>query len=846
MRRFMTVLLVLVPAVTAASFFLYSRQLPLLESMARVDVVRETRGQMRRALLEEAPGLDLKTAAKMVDASWEAYGRQHRQELREKIEGRTRALKDQYRDEAGQAYMPGIDSYHWLRHLENLMKTGRVGDRLEKGQPYDSLASRSVDAWTRRNVHLYLARPLAWLAVRTGRPLTSTLVFLPVAMLFAVAASSFACAKRIGASDLGAFVASFSITLSPFLFSRVCAEWFDTDIYNVFFPLAILATYLISLDDRGGRARRASAAAAAGVLVGLYAITWQGWWFIFDIIVLASGMYFLNLHEVCRQEGRDPGTGRRQLGMFGIFFGSSILAVMLLNGPAVCADVIREPARLSHLFQVTRTTPWPNVYLTVDELGPASVAAVVRSLGGIIFFFVGLLGLCFLVLREHALRHPAFGCGLMCVVLWLVIPFPVALQAMRFTLLLVAPVGLAFGLAVGRIREGLETWVGRRDIRPAVRTALRGLFLLFVVLYLFLTTGNGFAIAYGTLPQLNDTWTVTLSRIREKTPDDSVINSWWDFGHWFKTLAARRVLFDGMTQNSPYAYWTARVLLMDDEAAAARILKMLDADGHEGVDRLVEKLGGPGAAVRFTEQLMAAGPQAARPQLAAVLAPEEVDAVESLLFPRTAPPAYFIVSFDMLNKIAAISFIGNWDFRNVDLWLKGRVMPQERFLDYARQQYNLTPQESLAAFWDARSLSEKDAHSWFSSIIGYGSALQGSQAWEGLWMFENGIVVDWPKKRAYVIGAAADKRGVPQSLLYLENGVFHQEPQPDATLKFSVLIVREGEKIKAILVPPELGRSLLLRLYYLKGEGLKHFRLWSEEADEKGNAVYVYEMVWPD
>jgi len=87
-----------------------------------------------------------------------------------------------------------------------------------------------------------------------------------------------------------------------------------------------------------------------------------------------------------------------------------------------------------------------------------------------------------------------------------------------------------------------------------------------------------------------------LFRSARLSPADSVVNSWWDFGHWFKVVAGRRVLFDGMTQNTPYAYWMAQVFLSDDETAAARTLKMLDASGLEGVELLVDRLGGVGEA----------------------------------------------------------------------------------------------------------------------------------------------------------------------------------------------------------------------------------------------------------
>ncbi len=844
-RRFIPAVLVFCCAATAALLLVYSRSLPALDGLARAEVSDKERGTLRQELLEAHPGLSAPTTQRLVEASWKLYQKEHRADLRREVEERTREIKDPYRDETGQVYMAGIDSYHWLRHLKNLYATGHVGDRVEGGTEYDVLASRPVDASTRRNVHLYLAWPLMWFAERAHLPLTSVLFVLPVVMFFAIAASSFACAKRIGASDLGAFFACFSITLSPFLLTRVFTEWFDTDIYSVFFPLAILTSYLSCIDIRAGLGRRLGRALLSGALVALYASTWQGWWFIFDIILIASGLYLVNLKDVGRLEGEatsDAGAGA-QARMLGVFFGASAVCVMLLNGPRVFADFIMEPVRLSHIFNLTPASVWPNVYLTVEELSPASVPVIVQSVGGLLVFFLGLMGLLYVFVGERLLRHTVFGCGLLCAAVWFVVSFYAALQALRLALLLIVPAGLAFGLTVGKIRDAVERLVNRQGPRPAMRLMGRGAFLFLAALYLFTHTTRIYASAATTLPKFNDSWQRTLARIRAEAPADSVVNSWWDFGHWFKALADRRVLFDGMTQNSPYAYWMAQVLFSDDEETAARILKMLDAAGNRGVDFLTEKRGAVGEAVRLTLTALALGPEGARVELAKVLEPADVDTVMPLLFPAAAPPAYFIVSYDMLSKVAPISFIGDWDFSKVDMWFKARKLDQPEFLEYVQRQYNLTSAEAMAAYWDVTMLNEKAARGWFSQMLGYRSDLRPSEAWRGLWMFENGLVVDWPAKRAYVVSGAPDGRGVPASLLYMEDGVFHEEPQPEATLDWSALIVRQDEKIKAILLPATLGKSLLLRLYFLKGEGLKHFRLWNEETDADDNAIYVYKVL---
>jgi len=846
MRRMFPMILVLCVAAVAAFLFLFSRTIPVFDEMARQEVHEKERHEMRKALLETHPDLALTTVESLIKESWKIDQRTRGGEMRRKVAERARELRDRYRDETGNPYMGGIDSYHWLRHLKNLRANGHAGDRMQDGVEYDALASRPVDVSTRRNAHLYFAWPLAALADRTGLPLTSVLAFLPAVLFFAIAFSSFWCAKRIGATDLGAFFASFSITLSPFFFSRVCTEWFDTDIYSIIFPLLILALYLVSLDLRVGRGRRFAMAGLSAVVMAVYAATWQGWWFIFDIMIISNFLYFVNLKDISREEGRDTTELRAQVGMFGLFFGLSAVLISLLSGPGVFVHFISEPLRLSHVLGVTPDSIWPNVYLTVEELSPASVAFIVHSIGGSFIFFLGLMGLLVAFVRDRMLRNTVFGAGLLCVALWLVIPFYAAMQALRFMLLLIPPAGLAFGLVIGKIRDAAAAFSDRGDVPAWKRYGVRFGLLGLMVLYLFAHTTRIYATAYPTVPKIDDTWQRTLVRLERQTPPDSVINSWWDFGHWFKAVANRRVLFDGMTQNSPHAFWTARVLLSDNELAAARMLKMFDAQGHEGVDFLVEKMGSVEHAVRLTEQLMRLGPDEARGVLAGVLEPADVDTAMPLLFPAEAPPAFLVVSWDMLSKVAPISFIGNWDFVKVDLWLQSRKVSAAEFVTYAEERYDLSQEEISAIYLDVMSLRKKEAHLWFSKMVGYSSRLDRFNAWEGLWMFENGLVVDWETKRAYVMRPSTGTRGIPSALYYMEDGVFHEEPQSEATLDFSVLLMGKEQEVKSILLDPILAKSLLLRLYYLEGEGLEHFRLWSRETDENDNAICVYEIVWPD
>ncbi len=59
---------------------------------------------------------------------------------------------------------------------------------------------------------------------------------------------------------------------------------------------------------------------------------------------------------------------------------------------------------------------------------------------------------------------------------------------------------------------------------------------------------------------VNDAWKLALSYVREETPPDSVIVSWWDYGYWIGVLANRTTVVDGSTVNGTQIALVANAL----------------------------------------------------------------------------------------------------------------------------------------------------------------------------------------------------------------------------------------------------------------------------------------------
>ncbi len=85
-----------------------------------------------------------------------------------------------------------------------------------------------------------------------------------------------------------------------------------------------------------------------------------------------------------------------------------------------------------------------------------------------------------------------------------------------------------------------------------------------------LNGGTGFGIA-------TDDWLSALAWLKNNTPQDAVIASWWDYGYWISTLGERKSLADNSTLNDHIIKNIAKMLLSEPDRAW-QMLQEMDAD----------------------------------------------------------------------------------------------------------------------------------------------------------------------------------------------------------------------------------------------------------------------------
>lgn len=123
-----------------------------------------------------------------------------------------------------------------------------------------------------------------------------------------------------------------------------------------------------------------------------------------------------------------------------------------------------------------------------------------------------------------------------------------------------------------------------------MRRILASLLVLSFVYMGLIQHDASVAISQELGPSINDEWIEAFSWIRENTPEDALIASWWDPGHWVVELGKRRSIADGAHcgPGSCYPYPInvrivdmGRVLSTSDEDEGAQILSKYKALSEE-------------------------------------------------------------------------------------------------------------------------------------------------------------------------------------------------------------------------------------------------------------------------
>ncbi len=587
--------------------------------------------------------------------------------------------------------------------------------------------------------------------------------------------------------------------------------------------------------------------------------------------------------------------------------GMKIAPLRARPAPAPVGSAPREPggapAPVVAPVQPARRLQWPSVFKTVGELRDPSLGGIARSMGGPVLFFAAWLGMILLMLPRRDWQSWHFmlliggnllyrylltqggvdpftlamlllipltmgvgayladrsrpvedqGAGIT-IILWFLGGLVVAHQGNRFLLLLAPPMGVLFGVAVGRLYD----WLARQKwARPL---PLRAIAIAVLAATVWSPVQQARAMAGSYVPQINDTWHGALQRLRDETPPEAVINSWWDYGYFIKYFADRRVLADGGMLRTRVHHWTALALMSPSAEESFGILRMLNC-GSAAYPEPEGKLGAFG-------RLLASGVSQER-AYAAVLALASMDEVEAarhlggmgLSAPQVAEvmtathcrpaPAFLLVPSTLIYSVGWRTLGGESLVDAVASTKRGAK--RERAIRSLTKRFGLSPEEAEEALRRADRRMERGALRGFATT----AWVPCEEGTDGKWRCETGIrLPSGEVTRAVLVDPAdlsnarvvvRDSTGVeversPDSIIVAgTEGLRTFQVDTSARVKPALLIDLEHRRV--LLGSDQILRSTFTGLMFLDGRYHRRFREFDRRGGRQGQIV-TWEIEW--
>lgn len=405
-------------------------------------------------------------------------------------------------------------------------------------------------------------------------------------------------------------------------------------------------------------------------------------------------------------------------------------------------------------------------------------------------------------------------------------------------MLLVPAFAIALGCGLGILYQTISSWVSRE---LKVNLFFARLIMIFLLLLLLIKPLNAArSLAVSEIPNIHDAWYDSLIEIKEKTPPDAIVNSWWDFGHWFITLTDRRVTFDGAGQDTHMAYWVGKSLLTDDERKTVGILRMVDCGNNDAFWKLDSYLNDTVKSIDILNEIILLDRAAAAKVLATYLEPDQVEGV--LQYSHCQPPEnYYITSEDMVGKSGVWAHFGSWDFTRAKMYNLVNGKDRSSGLQILREEFNLSEQAATQVY---QEIQTADPNYWIAPWPSYLSGLANCGRRDNVTvMCGNGLELNLTDYNAFVNTQGGRQR--PQSLVYIgKDGTFEEKVFTDATVPASVLLIPRGDNYISILSAPQLAKSTFTRLFFFEGEGMDCFEPFSHRTSFTGEDIYVWKVTW--
>jgi dolichyl-diphosphooligosaccharide--protein glycosyltransferase len=233
--------------------------------------------------------------------------------------------------------------------------------------------------------------------------LMSTAFIIPIIIASLCVIPAFFIARRI-AGNFGGVIAGVFVAIHPAFLTRTVGGFSDTDAYNVLFPLVVCWLFLEAFETKSMK-KGIVLSSLSGLFIGLYSLTWGGWWYIFNFLLTSLVLYlaiFLIMHRDNLKKIIKQASFKHTISILISLFVFSMLFVTAMSGYYVFTNAFSGPMSFIRLKEVGIRTVWPNVFTTVAEQNPASLNNVINQIGtgSLLLFILSIVGITLTLIRK--------------------------------------------------------------------------------------------------------------------------------------------------------------------------------------------------------------------------------------------------------------------------------------------------------------------------------------------------------------------------------------------------------------------------------------------------------------
>jgi len=757
--------------------------------------------------------------------------------------------KSFYQDQNGLAFFSEMDSYYNLRLTEDYLNHGYLGDTKINGTDWDLHSSYPpgqsaeypplivyLTAFTYKFVNLFKHVPLNAVAIWIA-PFIASLAVIPAYLLI----------RRI-TNDYGGITAGLLVGLAPAYFAHTFAGFFDTDQFNMLLPLLVVMFFIYSILAKNMKSRTIYASLSA-ISMLVFTLAWEGWWYIFYLIIATVVIYLLvskflfNFKPIKSDYFKGKlawFNDKPEIYTFVVFLVLSLILMSISLGLSGLFSGLESPIGVTKLQSAVQSTSYPNVYISVSELQIPSITEVINGVGGFLPLFFGIFGVIALIWKlkpkevkkevpDKKPRKPRrrgrnrrkedekeiekdtkiikpdpipqkrnYIFYIVLFSLWLLITAYAMTKGVRFIENFSLPIALSAGIFVGILLSYVKGHVKNISYQKIIMAVI-------VIAVVFSPITSAYGISSTVVPGTDNSMVSSLEWINNNTSNNTVITSWWDFGHLFTAVADRPVTFDGSSQNSPRAYWVGKALLTSNETLSVGILRMLASSGDMAPLTLDNYTNNTGKSAEILNNILGVNKTQAISIMTTQynLTPDQAQTIVQYTHPNNPTPDVLITSSDMVGKAGWWSYFGSWNFTS----------------------NNGTNYQYLAAQMNSTTVNNKTLLIGGNAVVAQANGTNNISA--GI-VDTNAITSnDTTATLNEISNELKSGNGSlvipPHTLTLINNNTVTQTLVSNSS-QYSILLINENDTYIAVAMNKELENSMFTKLFFEGGAGLTHFK----------------------